>query len=622
MQKHLLYAIVVTKILISATSVEAQEAGSALTMDEIIVTSQRTETSPTEIAPDAAELLKTPGELADPVKAISLLPSVTFAANDFEELVIRGTGPNDNLLLIDNIPFYQILHDLSDTIVSDWAVRTFEVHTGTAPAEYGTGLGGVVNIRLRQPKSDEVSGVVDLSQLRSGLFLEGPIGNNVSGYISIRENLAHAFLKRFEGETNFVRERLPHSRDYNAKLRWENDNSALTFTSIGAYDKSKDEQLSSVNAPKGRYDYFESRRIIANAIELRRSFTNESEFILTGSLNHTKHKSAGYFHGEKTFDVTTVSLRSEYSTIIGYSKVSLGLNYRSDEADSLFIYDTTKTSSNDKVQAFDGFFSFDYAATDRIFIEAGASISYDDIFEKIHAGPRFSIEYTLNPSSTLFAKAGSVSQMPYLDDMLRLTPAARETLDKNIANEASLGYRIIPNNNWRAQAEVYYKSLDVVEFTGTSDPANFDGKVYGIDLLVSKSAEKGFFGFFSLSLSESTRTNPSDDQTYDYEYGFPVSATLSLSYAADERWRFGGKYRYQSGQVFTPAATYIDRRGEAYRRLDLRVERQTTLYGTDTSLFADAMNVLSAENRSNQNPNSNGRAGIPFVIALGARIGF
>ena len=622
MQQHFLPAVVLTLIFISVTSVEAQEAGSGLTMDEIIVTSQKTETSPTEIAPDAAELLKTPGELADPVKAISLLPSVTFAANDFEELVIRGTGPNDNLLLIDNIPFYQILHDLSDTIVSDWAVRTFEVHTGTAPASYGTGLGGVVNIRLRQPKSDEVSGVIDLSQLRSGLFLEGPIGNNVSGYISIRENLAHAFLKRFEGETNFVRERLPHSRDYNAKLRWENEDTALTFTSIGAYDKSKDEQLSSVNAPKGSYDYFESRRIIANAIELRRTFTNDSEFVLTGSLNQTKHKSAGYFHGEKTFDVTTISLRSEYSTIIGFSKFSSGLNYRSDEADSLFIYNTNETSSNDKVQTVDGFVRFEYPATDRLFIEAGASISYDDIFEKFHAGPRLSVEYTLNPTSTLFAKAGSVSQMPYLDDLLRLTPTAIETLNKNTANEASLGYRITPNNNWRAQAELYYKKLDVVEFTEVYDPANFDGTVYGIDLLVSKSAEKGFFGFFSLSFSESTRTNPSNDQTHDYEFSFPVSATLSLSYAAGEQWRFGGKYRYQSGQVFSPAATYIDRRGEAYRRLDLRVERQTTLFGTKTSLFADAMNVLSAENRSNQSPDNNGRAGIPFVIALGARIGF
>lgn len=622
MLKHLFSTVLSLIFIFHTGSGRAQESGSSLTMDEIIVTSQRTETSPTEIAADAAELLKTPGELSDPVKAISLLPSVTFAANDFEELVIRGTGPNDNLLLIDNIPFYQILHDLSDTIVSDWAVRTFEVHTGTAPPVYATGLGGVVNIRLRQPKSDKVGGVLDLSQLRSGVFFEGPIGNDVSGYISIRENLAHAFLKRFEGTTNVVRERLPHSRDYNAKLRWEAGDTSVTFTSIGAYDKSKDEQLDSVNAPPGTYDYFESRRIIANAVELHHSFSNDSELILTGSLNDTKHKSAGRFHGDKTFDVTTFSLRSQYSTIIGYSRASFGLNFRSDEADSRSVYDNRVTTSSNKVQTFDGFFNLEYIATDRLFIETGASISYDEIFEEVHVGPRFSVEYTLNPASILFAKAGSVSQMPYLEDMFRLTPTARDSLDKNTANQASIGYRITPNNNWRAQAEVYYKKLDVVEFTGVFEPGNFDGEVYGVDFLISRSVDKGLFGFFSLSLSESTRTNPRNDLTYDYEYGFPVSATLSLNYAGGGLWRIGGKYRYQSGQVFTPAATYIDRRSEAYKRLDLRLERQANLFGTEMNLFADAMNVLSAENRSNQTPNSNGRAGIPFVIALGARIKF
>lgn len=622
MLKLILPTIVGIAILFNLNSVHAQDAGSSLTMDEIIVTTQRKETSPTEIAPDAAELLKTPGELADPVKAISLLPSVTFAANDFEELVIRGSGPDDNLLLIDNIPFYQILHDLSDTIVSDWAVRTFEVHTGTAPATYGTGLGGVVNIRLRQPKSDDVSGVLDLSQLRSGVFFEGPIGDNVSGYISIRENLAHAFLKRFENETNFVKERLPHSRDYNAKLRWENEDTSVSFTSIGAYDKSKDEQLDSVNATAGTYDYFESRKILANAIELSQSFSNNSEFILTGSYSQTKHKSAGFFHGEKTFDVNTFSIRSQYLIDIGYTRTSFGLNYRSDEADSRSVYESNVTTSNDKVQTFDGFFRFEYAATDRIFIDAGASFSYDEIFEEVHVGPRLSVEYKINSTSTVFAKAGSVSQMPYLEDMFRLTDTAREALDKNSANEASVGYRITPNNNWRAQAEMYYKKLDVVEFSGVSDPANFDGEVYGVDLLVSRSAENGFFGFFSLSLSESTRTNPEDGLSYDYEYSFPVSATLSLSYTAGGQWRVGGKYRYQTGQVFTPSANYNNQRSDAYRRLDLRLERQTRWFGTETSLFADAMNVLSAENRSNQNPNSNGRAGIPFVIALGARIKF
>ena len=622
MLKHFLSVLAGTTTLMSVCTAEAQEAGSSLTMDEIIVTTQRTETAPTEIAPDAAELLKTPGELSDPVKAISLLPSVTFAANDFEELVIRGAGPNDNLLLIDNIPFYQILHDLSDTIVSDWAVRTFEVHTGTAPANYGTGLGGVVNIKLRQPKSDGVSGVLDLSQLRSGIFLEGPVGEGTSGYISIRENLAHAFLKRFEGETDVVRERLPHSRDYNAKLMWESDSTAITFTSIGAYDKSKDEQLRTVNAPAGTYDYFESRRIIANAVEFRQSYSNDSELTLTGSLSQTKHKSAGYFQGEKTFDVNTLSLRSQYSAYVGYARAKFGLNYRSDEADSHSIYQSTETSASNKVQSMDGFFSIDYAATDRVFIEAGASVSYDEIFEAVHIGPRLSFEYTLNPTSTLFAKAGSVSQMPFLEEVFRLTPTAREALDKNTANEASFGYRITPNNNWRAQAEIYYKNLDVVEFSGGSDPTNFDGEVYGIDLLVSRSTDKGFFGFLSLTFSENTRSNPSGDLTYDYEFSFPVSATLSLNYAGGGLWRFGGKYRYQSGQVFSPASTYVDQRSEAYKRLDLRIERQTKLFGTDTNLFADAMNVLSADNRSNQSPDSNGRSGIPFVIALGARIGF
>lgn len=605
-------------MLTVAGAAQAQEQAESFTMDEIIVTG-RSENSPSKIAPDAAALLKTPGELSDPVKAISLLPGVTFAASDFDELVIRGTGPDDNLLLIDNIPFFRILHDLSDTIVSDWAVRTFEVYSGTAPASYGTGLGGVVNIRLRQPVSDRVGGVLDLSQIRSGIFLEGPVSDNLSGYISIRENLARVFLKSFETETDVVRERLPESRDYNAKLHWQNDGTSLTLTSIGAYDKSEDEQLDSVDAPAGTFDFFDQRQTFANAAEIDRSFENGSNFTFTGAYIQTKSKSSGTTEGTQTFDVNTTSLRSQYTVPVGSTEISAGLNFRSDEATSRYDSENPESSN---IRSFDGFASFERPLSDTVFIEAGASISYDDVFEEVIIDPRLGVEYSLNSSSTFFAKAGSVSQAPDLEKLFYATADAREALDKNRAREASIGYRFTPGGNWRAQTEIFYKDLDVVDFNNNIDPVNVDGEVYGLDLLISRSTEKGLYGFLALSLSENTRTSPLTGQTYDYEFGFPVSMTLSLNYATGSKWRFGAKYRYQSGQVFTPAASFDGQRSDAYQRLDMRVERQAILYGTETTLYVDAINVLGAENRSDQDPDYDGRSGIPFIVAFGARIGF
>ena len=135
---------------------------------------------------DARALLSTAGDIGDPLKAILALPGISFAGGDFDDPVIRGAGPRDNLYYVDGIPLSNLFHDLSDSIVSDLVIRSFDLYSGVAPAELGSAVGGIVNLRLREP-SNQRRFVMDLGQIKSGVFVEGALTDSISSYLSVRE---------------------------------------------------------------------------------------------------------------------------------------------------------------------------------------------------------------------------------------------------------------------------------------------------------------------------------------------------------------------------------------------------------------------------------------------------
>ncbi len=121
-----------------------------------------------EVAPSFVE--------ADVFRALQLLPGVQ-SLNDFSSaLYVRGSTPDQNLIMLDGITVYNPMHlgGIFSTFNTD-AIKEAEFHAGGFPAQYGGRLGSILNIINREGNTEEITGTANISLISSKLLVEGPL---------------------------------------------------------------------------------------------------------------------------------------------------------------------------------------------------------------------------------------------------------------------------------------------------------------------------------------------------------------------------------------------------------------------------------------------------------------
>jgi hypothetical protein len=140
-----------------------------------------TRTSVTKIEPREAKYL--PGAAEDVMRSLRSLPGV-LAPNDFSaQLVVRGSGPDQNLIVLDDIevfnPYrlYGIVSMFNPETISDITLLT-----GGFPARYGDRLSAVLDVVNREgDRSEPVSGKLNASLTNANLILEGALPGGMRG---------------------------------------------------------------------------------------------------------------------------------------------------------------------------------------------------------------------------------------------------------------------------------------------------------------------------------------------------------------------------------------------------------------------------------------------------------
>jgi hypothetical protein len=113
---------------------------------------------------------------ADVFRAIQLLPGVQ-SLNDFSSaLYVRGSTPDQNLIMLDGITVYNPFHvgGVFSTFNTD-AIKDADFSAGGFPARYGGRLGSILNIINREGNTEEFSGTANISLISSKALLEGPL---------------------------------------------------------------------------------------------------------------------------------------------------------------------------------------------------------------------------------------------------------------------------------------------------------------------------------------------------------------------------------------------------------------------------------------------------------------
>lgn len=180
--------------------------------------------------------------------------------------------------------------------------------------------------------------------------------------------------------------------------------------------------------------------------------------------------------------------------------------------------------------------------------------------------------------------------------------------------------------------------------TGSASGNRYDnsgtGRVYGGEFLLRYKPDAKFFGWVAYTLSRSERRS-ADDQAYrifDYDQTHILSALGS--YKLGRGWELGARWRYVTGNPYTPATSAIydadagayspvsgsqfSERNAAFHRLDVRIDKTWSFKSWKLGAYLDLQNTYFHSNAEGRNYNYNYArstpiAGLPVLPILGLR---
>jgi hypothetical protein len=138
---------------------------------------------------------------SDILKAIQLLPGVQSAGEGNSGFYVRGGGPDQNLVLLDDAVVYNTGHLFGFfSIFNSDAIKNVTLIKGGMPANYGGRLSSVLDVSMKDGNMKEYHGEGGLGIIASRLTLEGPIVKDkgsfmLSGRRTYADLIAQLFLK-------------------------------------------------------------------------------------------------------------------------------------------------------------------------------------------------------------------------------------------------------------------------------------------------------------------------------------------------------------------------------------------------------------------------------------------
>ncbi len=144
----------------------------------------------------------------DIIKAIQLLPGVQSGTEGSAGLYVRGGGLDENLLLLDGVPLYNVNHLFGFfSVFNSDALKNVTLYKGSFPARFGGRLSSVVDVRMKDGDDKKIKGTASIGAISSKIQLEGPIIKekttfNISARRTYFDLLMQPFVKAASKQEN------------------------------------------------------------------------------------------------------------------------------------------------------------------------------------------------------------------------------------------------------------------------------------------------------------------------------------------------------------------------------------------------------------------------------------
>ena len=165
------------------------ELSQGIALQEFVVRGERTNSEVTQMSTVKLvpkEIKSIPmlmGE-KDVFKTLMLMPGVSSGTEGTSGMYVRGGGPDQNLVILDEATIYNASHLLGFfSIFNGDAIKSIELTKGGFPARYGGRLSSIIDVNMKEGNKQSYHGEGGIGILSAHAMVEGPIVKNKSSFM-------------------------------------------------------------------------------------------------------------------------------------------------------------------------------------------------------------------------------------------------------------------------------------------------------------------------------------------------------------------------------------------------------------------------------------------------------
>lgn len=524
------------------------------------------------------------GGESDILKFLHSLPGISQGKEGTSGLHVRGGSPDQNLILIDGVPIYNINHLFGFlSVFNTDAVKKIDIYKDGIPATYTGRLSSVVDVYLKEGNFKEDRKVINISPIASSILYETPITKDKS---SLLVTGRRTWLDLFTNVLNNDDQKV-NFNFYDLSFKYANklDNKNNLYIS---YYRSKDKFRNKIIGLQDVFFSFDwqNHTLITrwNKILGNNKFLNTSASLSNYSFNQIdqyKYEETSQKR-EVNSSMLDFNLKSQVDVFLQNDhSISVGVDYS-----LLFFKPEIKqygafTNIDQKGEYLNNF-NFFYQGLYNIFKDTELhygfrySIIYSDKFFD-YFQPRLSMVHNFTPNLNLRLSYDRIVQNVHLltnttlGQPTDLWVTANEEVPPELSDQVSLTLLSELPKRLNISVAGYYKKLhNVIEY---KDGANFlfganndwvnrvttgNGSSYGLEFLIQKQFDKiESWISYTWSKSDRTFTDINNGASFPYKYDRRHDLTTNLLCRFNEKNSLSFSFNYNTGNAITLPSAFI-----------------------------------------------------------------
>lgn len=573
-------------------------------LNEVMITANREKQSEavrmSSIKLQPAQIKDVPTLLGekDVLKVLQLMPGVQKGSEGSSGLYVRGGGPDQNLIILDDAIVYNASHLFGFfSLFNADALKSVELTKGGFPARYGGRLSSVLDMNMKEGNKEEWHGEGGIGLISARTTLEGPL---IKGKSSVLLSGRRTFIDLFE--LPFSKSGLPHYyfHDFNAKINYDfGRNNKLYISGYFGRDKYGSSTSTEKYTEKSGYNWGNSTATLRwNHLFSGKLFSNTSLIYSRYNFNiNDKYydiRADANYYAEYNSGIQDFSLKYDIDFIpnpkhwikAGIISIYHRFNpYAFVENDEMYNKNIRENTNEYGIES--GLYVED---TWKLFpdlkINAGVRINNFITEEKKYLFPEPRIAAAWHLKNDIALK-GSFAIMHQYVHLLSNTGVGLPTdlwvptsgyLKPQESRQFALGFvKDFEKKNFSFSLETYYKTMNnvlaykegssfiILNDVGTAAQQNWQEKVtvgrswsYGMELLLQKNTGKltGWVGY-TLSWTPMQFDSLNFGKRFYSRYDRRHDVSLVAAYKLNNRITLTGTWVYGTGNAITlPSATY------------------------------------------------------------------